>query len=241
MHYSAVLQDDGIRRGRLIADLRQAVERDELRVHYQPIVDLQTGQVEGAEALVRWQHPTRGLLAPGAFIAIAEESELIVRIGEIVLHKVCTDSLRHWQATGRWLNLHVNVSSRQLLQFNYQELLMAELQRVGMPACALTVELTESIFIGHDDDRVSSIFAGLKAVGVLIAGDDFDPGDRGHAVAAAVIDVGNRLGLKLVAEGVETQEQALQLQALGCKLAQGYLFAKPSPWEDMALDLELTQ
>jgi len=267
VHYSAELQHDGVRRGRLIADLRQAVERDELRVFYQPIVDLHTGEVEGAEALVRWQHPTRGLLAPGAFIAIAEESELIVRIGEIVLKKVCADSHRHWQATGRWLDLHVNVSSRQLLQFNYQALLMAELQRVGMPACTLTVELTESTFIGHDDDRVSSIFAGLKAVGVLIAVDDFgtgysslsylerlpldclkidrsfvlklvDPCDRGFAVAAAVIDVGNRLGLKLVAEGVETPVQAQQLQALGCKLAQGYLFAKPTPWDEMVLDLE---
>jgi EAL domain-containing protein (putative c-di-GMP-specific phosphodiesterase class I) len=183
---------------------------------------------------------------------------------------VCEDAHRHWQSTGRWLDLHVNVSSRQLLQFNYQELLMAEIQRVGMPARALTVELTESIFIGHDDDRVSSIFAGLKAVGVLIAVDDFgtgysslsylerlpldclkidrsfvlklaDPGDRGFAVAAAVIDVGNRLGLKLVAEGVETPVQARQLQALGCKLAQGYLFAKPTPWDEMALDLEHTQ
>jgi diguanylate cyclase (GGDEF)-like protein/PAS domain S-box-containing protein len=238
------------------ADLRMACARDELVVHYQPIIDLGTGAISGVEALVRWQHPTNGLLQPDAFIAIAEESGVIDDIGRHVLEIACTQ-VRKWQlqfVDHRSMSASVNLSPRQLLEPGLVGNVKAALAKSGLAPGCLMLEITEGAMMQDPDAAVDQLQA-LKAVGVQLAIDDFGIGhsslsylqrfpidvlkidksfvwniDRGpeeSALARAIVRLAQSLHLTAVAEGVETPAQAALLRELGCDSAQGFYYARP--------------
>ena len=248
-------------RADLDSALRHAIADEELRVHYQPIVDTTTGAVVHFEALVRWLRPGFGLTLPGDFIALAEETGLIVDIGAWVLRQACSDAAtwnRRWP--GRDIGLAVNVSSRQLVKGLLLDHVEAALTASGLDARLLTLELTESSLI-DDAIGVRDILGQLRDRGVRVAIDDFGTGyssltylrelpideikidrsfiariahDRSDAaIAAAVVALADNLGLEVIAEGVETREQLTALTALGCRRAQGYLFARPAPFDEI--------
>jgi diguanylate cyclase (GGDEF)-like protein/PAS domain S-box-containing protein len=243
-------------------DLRRAIERGELRVHYQPKVLVGTGKIVGTEALVRWEHPERGLLPPVAFIPIAEETDLIVPLGRWVLTEACRQT-REWQelypSDSPWV-VCVNLSGRQLRHPELVKDVGRALQETGLEPENLDLEITESVLI---EDQLSNLttLRELKRLGVKLIIDDFgtdysslsylkrlpadflkidrsfigglgeDPKDEG--IVSAVIDLARVLGLEEIAEGVETTEQAAYLRELGCRFAQGYLFSKPLPAEEI--------
>jgi diguanylate cyclase len=255
-----VLSDDATRqralnRLHLEHDLRRSLELGELRVHFQPEVSMRTGGLAGLEALVRWEHPDRGLLGPGEFIALAEETGLIVPIGAWVMREACRLA-ELWRAGGLLADdvvIRVNVSARQLADGG-EVLRMVEgaLAETGMPAGSLCLEVTESVLASEGSVET---LRGLKAHGVQIAVDDFGTGysslqylrrfpidclkvDRSFvrglpqssedaAIVAAVIELGHSLGLSVTAEGIETGAQLEALQAAGCDTAQGFLFSRP--------------
>ncbi len=238
--------------------LRRGVDRDELRLLYQPELDVETGALVGFEAVVRWAHPVRGLLAPSAFIPLAEEAGVIVPLGAWVLREACAEARRWRDAGADGLIVAVNVSARQLLQPDLVDVVSSALAASGVGGGALCVEITESAVMQRGPDTARTL-AALKALGVTIAIDDFGTGysplaHLGHypidvlkidrrfvtgiarmpreaAVAAAVISLAHALGLTTVAEGVETAEQLAVLADLGCDLCQGFLFAPPEPPE----------
>ena len=236
--------------------LRAAIERDEFRVYFQPEVSVETGAIVGLEALVRWEHPDDGLVGPDRFIALAEETGLIVPIGTWVLNEACRLAQR-WQAERAHdepLVVRVNVSARQLAHDDLIDLVAAALQRTGMDPAHLCLEVTESVLVEDPESSVRTLGA-LKALGVKIAVDDFGTGyssleylrtfpvdcvkiDRSFvrgiphssedvAIVNAVIELGHALGLSVTAEGVETSEQLGNLQTTGCDTAQGFLFSRP--------------
>ncbi|MEV0898480.1 bifunctional diguanylate cyclase/phosphodiesterase [Actinoplanes sp. NPDC049802] len=237
----------------LAADLWGAAERGELRVHYQPVVDLPTGEINGMEALVRWEHPARGLIPPGDFIPAAERTGAIAEIGAWVLAEACAQVAR-WSTAGRRLHLAVNASPRQL-QPGFADRVVAILDRTGLPAADLIIEVTESVQVENAD--VVTELHRLHAHGVRIALDDFGTGystlryltqlpidilkidqsfvavlngtAHGAVVADTVLRLGRMMNLVTIAEGVESAEQATELVSLGCRSAQGYHFAKPMP------------
>jgi diguanylate cyclase (GGDEF)-like protein/PAS domain S-box-containing protein len=238
------------------ADLRRACERDELVVHYQPVIELGSGRITTVEALVRWQHPTRGLLPPDTFIPIAEDTGLIDGIGRHVLDVACAQ-VRHWQLEHPehgHLSAAVNLSPRQLLDPTLIDDVSAALAASGLPAANLTLEITEGAMMRDADAAIRSLQA-LKALGVRLAVDDFgighsslsylqrfpidvlkidksfvwsiDAGPDESALAHAIVRLAQTLHLTAIAEGVETEEQATALTALGCDQAQGFYFARP--------------
>ena len=244
----------------LEADLRQAIERQELVLHYQPQIDLQTGRIVGLEALVRWQHPVRGMVPPGEFIAFAEESGLVVRIGDWVLQEAARQ-ISAWTAAGLAPpQVAVNVSAVQLSRGHLLEAVQHCLAASGIAPQQLELEITES-FIMLDRDRSLQSLAELKALGVRLSIDDFGTGysslaylqqlevhklkvdmsfvrdmttNRGNAsIVRAVVAMGHSLGLEVVAEGVETPDQAVHLRRLHCNAMQGYLVSRPLPAEQM--------
>lgn len=239
--------------------LRRALERDEFRVFFQPEVSLDTEEIIGLEALVRWEHPERGLLTPGAFIALAEETGLIVPIGRWVLSEACRLAQR-WQvarAHDAPLTLRVNVSARQLAD-DLPHTVAGVLAESQMDPATLCLEVTESVLI-EDPDSSATTLSALKALGVQLAIDDFGTGysslaylrrfpvdclkiDRSYirglphspedtAIVAAVVDLAHALSLSVTAEGVESTDQLVNLRARGCDTAQGFLFARPEPPE----------
>ena len=243
-------------RGALLADLRQAVARRELLLHYQPRVAAADGGIRSAEALVRWQHPGRGLVPPGVFIPLAEESDLIESIGSWVLDEACRQ-LALWRRQGRVLDrLSVNVSPRQLQSGRLVDEVEAALLRHGVPWRQLELEVTESLLVG-DARQASAQLAELRQRGVLIALDDFGTGysslatlrdlpidvmkvDRAfvrdlgsdasaQAITRAILTLAQSLGKHSVAEGIEGEAQAAALRQLGCDELQGYLFGRPMP------------
>jgi EAL domain-containing protein (putative c-di-GMP-specific phosphodiesterase class I) len=230
-------------------------------VHYQAQVDLASGRLCGAEALVRWQHPTRGLLGPGEFIAVAEESGLIVRLGGWVLHEALRQ-LAQWRRGGLTLpQMSVNVSSLQLQRVGLSDSVREALSSTGVDAPGLCLELTESAII-ESGPQVSETLNAVKQLGVKLALDDFGTGyssltylrrfpidelkiDRSFvsecdgdgnnaALTAAIIAMAHRLGLRVVAEGVETPQQLAFIRANGGDAFQGFLFARPLPAEEFA-------
>jgi len=250
-----------------IEELRRAVERDEFVLHYQPQKDIRTGKVVGVEALVRWQHPVEGLLLPGAFIPLAEETGLIVAIGDIVLRKACQQN-RDWQDRGlAMLRVAVNVSARQFLERSLTDQVSSALQSAGLDSRWLELELTESLIMRDLEGAIERMHE-LKLLGVSLAIDDFGTGysslstlrrfplsrlkiDRSFiadipnkagdmAITAAIVSLGRTLELEVVAEGVETEEQAHFLAGAGCEMFQGYLLARPLPpseVEDLILEM----
>ncbi len=235
--------------------LRRALERDEFLIHYQPQINLDTGRVTGAEALVRWNHPERGMIPPGSFIPIAEDSGLIVPIGEWVLRESCRQAAR-WNAAGLPLTVAVNLSARQLQRPDLADTVVAALTDSGLDPLLLELELTESMLIENTDVVLANIRK-VKALGVQLSIDDFGTGysnlayigrlavdklkiDRSFVldlcsnhdsarITAAVIQMAHSLNLTAVAEGVEDQDTVHQLRQLRCDVAQGYHFGRPGP------------
>lgn len=243
----AVADDDA----RLAADLPGAIDRGELRVHYQPIVDLRSGAISGVEALVRWQHPERGLLAPGLFIPIAERTGSIVEIGAWVLDTACR-ALKTWQRDVPELSMAVNLSGRQLESPKLTEHVRQAIQGNGITPAALILEVTETILLA--DPTAAVKLEGLKALGVRLAIDDFGTGysslsylrrfpvdilkiDReftdgvgspaGLKLLRGIVQLGRVVGLDLIAEGIERPEQIGPIVEAGCQEGQGFLFARP--------------
>jgi diguanylate cyclase (GGDEF)-like protein/PAS domain S-box-containing protein len=241
-------------------ELRRALDRGELRLHYQPQVDLRTSRIVGLEALVRWEHPERGLVPPGAFIPIAEETGLILPIGRWVLETACRQASL-WRADaeiGLDLVMAVNLSPRQFKHPRLVQDVGQVLSESGLVAAGLEVEITEGTAMGDADATVKTL-EHLKSLGIRLAIDDFGTGysslgylkrfpidvlkvdrsfvaglpqNRGDAaIVRAVVGLSRALGLKAVAEGVETPEQLAELRGLGCDQGQGYLFGRPSATE----------
>ena len=256
--YDPALQGAVEARATLEADMRRAIQDGDFVLHYQAQVNA-LGVVEGVEALLRWQHPTRGLLEPADFIPLAEETGLILTIGDWVLKKACTQ-LALWakQPALAALSIAVNVSARQFAQSALGVQIQAMLRETGAPAANLKLELTESTLI-HDADEANLSMRALKALGIKISLDDFGMGysslaylknlpidqlkiDQSFvqdievnkfdcAIARTVLTLGQSLGLEIIAEGVEQRGQRDMLVSLGCKLFQGYFFARPMPVE----------
>ncbi len=243
-------------------ELLTAVANDELRLHYQPIMDLTTGRRRAVEALVRWEHPLRGKVSPGNFIPLAEETGAIVPIGRWVLKTAC-DQVAEWrrEPDSSDLRLCVNVSPSQLGDSNLVQDVSRALDQSELPAEALILEITESAFL-LSDDRLAATIKELAALGAVIALDDFgsgysslgylsklpigilkidlsfvsriDQGPEEAAVAQAIIVLGHTLGMEIVAEGIETPEQLAELRRRGCPLGQGFLLGRPAPPEQFS-------
>jgi EAL domain-containing protein (putative c-di-GMP-specific phosphodiesterase class I) len=242
------------------SELRQALERDELLLHYQPIVSLHTGELVAVEALVRWQHPERGLLGPGEFVPVAEESGLIVPLGKWVLAEAVRKA-GHWRALRPEpvpLVVSVNVSARQMAEPDLVPTVKEILSATGVDPRQLALEITESLLI-EDPLASAETLAALREVGVKLVLDDFGTGysslgyvkhfpldylkldrsfvaelgeeARGAAIVSAVVEMSRALETRVVAEGVETEGQLEQIIALGCDIAQGFYFARPLPPE----------
>ncbi|NVD34501.1 putative bifunctional diguanylate cyclase/phosphodiesterase [Marinobacter lutaoensis] len=236
-------------------DLSKALKNHELYLVYQPQVNLETGRIIGAEALIRWQHPERGLVPPDEFIPVAEANGSIVEIGQWVLEQACWQAAR-WASEGLALRIAVNLSAVQLRQGTIVEDILSTLARHKIPAGRLELEVTETSFMTNLADAVDKLRA-LHRAGISIAVDDFGTGyssltylkqmpvqhlkidkqfirdllvnEEDTRIANTILDLGRSLNLTVVAEGVETAEQEYYLKQRGCKLAQGYYFSKPLP------------
>jgi diguanylate cyclase (GGDEF)-like protein/PAS domain S-box-containing protein len=245
--------DEQLHKRRLLEhDLRRAIERQELELHYQPVADCKTGTVEAFEALVRWNHPVHGRIAPGDFIPVSEETGIIIPIGQWVLETACREAA-NW---ARPLRVAVNLSPMQFRQRNLVDEVKATLLATGLPAERLELEVTEGVLIDNPE-RAMMVLSALKALGIRIALDDFGTGysslsylqrfpfdtlkiDRQfisglgqETQATAIVQVvgllGRSLNLSVIAEGVETQAQLALLRAQNCDFIQGYLISKPLP------------
>jgi len=239
--------------------LRRALERQEFVLHYQPQIDLRSGQVTGAEALLRWQHPEFGLVPPGRFIPIAEDSGLIVPIGEWVIREACRQAASWRQAGLPSLVVAVNLSAVQFRRGNVEQTVVQALAQSGLDASLLELELTESLLLQNVESVLATVKR-LKQLGVKLAIDDFgtgysslsylkrfdidklkidqsfirdlasDPDDA--AIVRAIIQMAHSLGLRAIAEGVETPDLLQALRSFGCDEAQGYHFARPMPADE---------
>jgi len=262
--YETEMNAMAVKRLALETSLRQAVERDEFIIHYQPILNLANEKVVGVEALVRWQHPELGILPPARFIGLAEETGLIIEIGETVLRRACRQTL-DWEAQGHGrLRMAVNISARHFQQKGFLERIIAILDETGLDPKRLELELTETSIM-ENAAAAADLLGQLRALGVRIAIDDFgtgysslsylkqlpidtvkldrsfvsgattDPNDA--ALVMAIITLAHNLCLKVIAEGVETNEQKAFLSLLRCDEGQGYLFGKPMPPDVFAATL----
>lgn len=257
--YTRQITEKARQRITLASQLRRAVPADELRVHYQPVLNVATNEIVAAEALMRWQHPARGLIMPGEFIQVAEESGAINAMGEWCLAKACADS-RRWREEGLGqIKLAVNLSARQLSEPGLVDLIQRTLENAKMAPADLELEITESTVM-HDPDSSVRVLRHLKSIGIGLSVDDFGTGyssltylqrfpldkikiDRSFVsrlsrrrkdelIIAATTGLATDLGLEVVAEGVETHEQLRLLRQLGCHLMQGFLFSRGLPLED---------
>jgi diguanylate cyclase (GGDEF)-like protein/PAS domain S-box-containing protein len=257
--YTGRMNADAQERLDLHSRLRRALERNEFVLHYQPLFDLRSGRIVGGEALVRWQSPEQGLVAPGLFIPAAEHSGLIVPLGEWVLNEACAE-LAHWHAQGcSQLSMAVNISAIQFRRGDVEDTVRRALEASGAPASSLELELTESILIDGAEQVLATIRR-LQALGVRLAIDDFGTGysslaylkrfavdklkiDQSFvrdivtdqddaAIVRAVIQMARSLNLHVLAEGVETEAVADELRTMNCDLVQGYHFGRPMPAAD---------
>jgi diguanylate cyclase (GGDEF)-like protein/PAS domain S-box-containing protein len=256
--YSAQMNVHSMERLTLESSLRRAIERREFTLHYQPQVHMRRGQITGMEALVRWQHPELGLVPPDRFIQIAEETGLIVPMGEWVLHTAC-EAQRAWEGLGILdVTVAVNLSARQFVHGDLAREVMRALERTGCPARRLELEITESMVM-QSPERAVEVLNQLQEMGVGVAIDDFGigysslaylkrfpidslkidrsfimdiPGDKNDAaITQAVIAMAHSLGIKVIAEGVETRQQYNFLRKHRCDEMQGYYFSPPLPIE----------
>ena len=246
-------------RQQLETDLREAIARNELELHYQPLVDFETLKLCGMEALIRWRHPQRGLVSPSQFIPIAEETGLISRIGEWILEKACADAATWPKA----IKVSINLSPVQLSNSNLLDVILCSLVESGLSPERLELEITETALFKNDLDCLT-VMRRLKNIGVSIALDDFGTGysslgqltmfpfdrikiDKSFtqnlgkrlecsAIVAAVVTLTQKLGIKTTAEGIETVEQFRELELAGINTAQGYLFDRAMPASDLDFD-----
>ncbi|MDH3210551.1 MAG: bifunctional diguanylate cyclase/phosphodiesterase, partial [Burkholderiaceae bacterium] len=245
----------------LESELQKALERDQFVLHYQPKIDIHSGKIAGVEALIRWSHPEWGLMAPGQFIALAEEIGLITVIGSWVMERACCQ-LKQWRDAGLPpISMAVNLASPSFRQPNLVHQVGALLKCYDVDAKLLQIEATESIMM-TDVVTTMKTLTQLRELGVKLSIDDFGTGysslsylrrfpidqlkiDRSFvidmvgnadaaAIAGAIVSLGTSLGLELVAEGVETQQQACLLRDMGCRMMQGYYFARPVPADEIA-------
>jgi diguanylate cyclase (GGDEF)-like protein/PAS domain S-box-containing protein len=248
-------------RAQLGGELRRAFERREFQLAWQPKIDLASGRPRGAEALLRWGHPERGIITSGEFIPVLEETGLIVPVGEWVLRAACED-LRRWQAQGlKELHVAVNLSARQFRQQDLDVRIRDVVESAGVDPSKIELEITESQLM-NDPEQAVRVLRALTGAGLRIAIDDFGTGysslayltrfpltslkidksfvadvltDEADAtIVRTIIDMAHTLGFTVIAEGVESEQQAALLRALGCEQAQGYLFARPMPADDLA-------
>lgn len=261
--YAPRMDEDVVGRLELVADLRRARIEEEFVLHYQPTIELETGAIVGVEALLRWRHPTRGLVQPRDFIALAEETGSIVDIGRWVLAEACGQAAR-WRSEipgAESLAVSVNVSTRQVRRHGLVEDVSSALSDSGLDPEALTLEITESV-LARRREEMTSILEDVTRLGVRLALDDFgtgysslsllqdlpvhtlkidrsfvqaiDTGPERRAFVRAIVDLADALNLAVVAEGIEVAAQVAELRLLGCRLGQGFHFARPLP----ALELE---
>jgi diguanylate cyclase (GGDEF)-like protein/PAS domain S-box-containing protein len=237
-------------------ELRRALADDEIEVHYQPYYSLSDGAIAGVEALARWRHPERGLLLPGEFIPVAEESGLIVQLGAIVLRRACHDACQWRRACSdaSGVRLTVNLSPRQAAQPGLVEVVASALADSGLDPSCLGVEITEGIVMEEATGQIEAL-EGLRELGVRLVVDDFgtgysslaylprfsldvlkidrsfvaglDSGDGSEAIVAAIVGMASALGLPVIPEGIETEDQLAKLTELGCGFGQGFLFSRP--------------
>ena len=257
--YSSTLSANALRRMAIEHGLRHALENDEFHLAYQPKVDLSTGRIIGAEALARWTNPELGPISPVEFVPVSEETGLIVPIGDWILEKACTEA-RQWMDIGlEDVGVAVNLSVRQFRQGALAERVQEILDSTGLPCTNLDLELTESMLVENAEQTVQ-VLKELKALGVSLSIDDFGTGysslsyltkfpldslkvdrsfvtglpDNPDAVtmAKAIVNMAQNLGLKIIAEGIETERQSAFLHALGSDIGQGYLFSRPVSYEE---------
>jgi diguanylate cyclase (GGDEF)-like protein/PAS domain S-box-containing protein len=257
-----------VQRLEMEADLARAIAEEEFVLHYQPIVALDDQRISGVEALVRWHHPDRGMIPPGDFIPVAEETGMIVPLGHWVLQRACAQAAR-WQAAFRThppLSISVNLSPRQLLDASIVDTVREALSSSGIPPETLTLEITETALVQDTELTIERLTA-LKRLGVRLAIDDFGTGysslsylqrfpvdvlkidrsfidaadrDANPALVRAIVELGRTLELDTVAEGIERNDQLHQFKALQCRLGQGYLFARPAAEDEISALFERT-
>jgi EAL domain-containing protein (putative c-di-GMP-specific phosphodiesterase class I) len=253
--FDEVMRGRAMDRLRVENDLRRAIAREELELHYQPVVSLRHGSIVCVEALLRWKHPERGSIAPDEFIPVAEENGLIREIGQWVLERACTQGARWYKSRpdAAPLGISINLSAVQLAQTDLPGTLAALLRATGLDPACLSLEITESVLLEEAEDVTKTLHA-LKGIGVQIVLDDFGTGysslayltrlpidtlkvdrsfinglgteRRGSAVTEAIVSMARALSLEVIAEGVESETQVTELRRLGCELAQGYYFSE---------------
>jgi EAL domain-containing protein (putative c-di-GMP-specific phosphodiesterase class I) len=259
--YEPSMHPDLVEQRELLDDLNGALERRELVLFYQPVVEMQTGTVVGAEALIRWQHPSRRIVPPSKFIPIAEQSGLILPIGRWVLQEACRQGAL-WRIRfpdRSRFSMAVNVSARQLEEPAFVDELRATLRGYNVDPQSLTLELTESMMLRDDETTVCRLRQ-IRELGVRIAIDDFGTGysslgylqqfpvdvikidrsfterlssdGRNFEVTRSIVELGRSLGVDIVAEGIEHAGQVAAVRSLGCTHGQGYYFGRPVPADD---------
>lgn len=254
--FDAKMNDAALERLRIESDLRLALARDEFCLHFQPVINMDTGRVSGLEALVRWQHPEKGLLSPARFIGVAEETGLIQPLGEWVFWAACRQLVTFTKAGLGDIKMGINISAIQMRNGNLQKLLAQAVETLGVNPADLVFEITESVAMEQPEETVRVLDI-LHGMGVIIAIDDFGTGDSslsylrmfpirhlkldrsfveeigqetdGALICDATIGLAHNLGLTVVAEGVETEAQLEYLRSRGCDRVQGFLFSKPIP------------
>lgn len=257
--FTSAMNKEVARRLNLEANLRRAIEQEELRVYYQPKVDLQTGKIVSMEALVRWQSENN-IISPSVFIPLAEKTGLIIPLGKWVLHTAAAQT-RKWRDKGHDLRVAVNLSPRQFQEENLLEMIHEILEETGLPPQGLELEITEGVVMANEENAID-LMTRMAEIGLFLAMDDFGTGysslyylkqfpintlkidksfvdnipsdDENVAITSAIISMGKSLGLEVVAEGVETVEQLIFLKDLGCDEMQGYYFSPPLPSADFS-------